>query len=343
MSINQVNSQRKFIWIRRGLLGLLLILLIVIILLVAGVSYQALAEATDRQGYPPPGQLVDVNGHRMHIYCTGNGSPTIILEAGAYSFSSEWYWVQKQLATTNRVCSYDRAGNGWSAPVAGARDGLTLVHELHSLLAAANISGPYILAGHSLGGLLNRIYATQYPGEVLGMVLVDSAVPITWSDISGYEKYKSQNESAYMIMSGLARVSALRFIISNEFRGYGYPDAMTAQLTAFKSTNRAVDTWDAEVRLAQWELGQQARGAEHLDKLPIIVMWASHPEITTPEDRAKLQAIWDSVPTFSTNNIVRIVKGADHGSIIGNDQYAAQVSSAIRDVMQSAHSGQLLN
>src|SRR5690606_9222563 len=132
--------------------------------------------------------------------------PTIILEAGAFSFSSEWYWVQQQISETNRVCSYDRAGNGWSEPADGLRDGVTLMHELHNLLAAADIPGPYVLAGHSLGGPLSRIYAQQYPDEVLGLVLVDSAVPYSWPKVSDFEQWKAQNESAYELMTILQRV-----------------------------------------------------------------------------------------------------------------------------------------
>jgi len=311
-------------------------------LAVLGVVYQTIATEMDKGNYAPHGQLYTVNGHQMHLYCVGEGSPTVILEAGAFSYSSEWYWVQNQLAVTHHVCAYDRPGNGWSEAVDGPRDGLTLVHELHDLLAEANVSSPYILAGHSLGGVLNRIYAAQYPDEVLGLALVDSAVPLTWPDISGYEEYKSANQSAVTLMTVLERTSALRIILGNEFRGYGYPAAVAAELTALKSTSMAVATWDAEVRLAQWELSRQAEAAEDLGALPIVVMWAGHPEITAEEDRTKLEAIWDSVPAFSSNNVVCYVEGADHGSIIGSEQYAQQVTAAILDVIASAQTGEPL-
>ena len=321
---------------------LLVLLALVVAIPILGIICEAAAEASDRQAYPPPGQMVNVDGHQMQLYCTGEGSPTVILEAGAYSFSTEWYWVQRQLSITHKVCSYDRAGNGWSEAAAGLRDGLTLMRELHSLLAAADIPGPYVLAGHSLGGPLIRIYADQYPDEVLGLVLVDSAVPYTWPEVSNFEQWKSQNESAYMLMTVLHRVGAARIIINREFQGYSYPPEVVNQLTAFKATAQGVNTWDAEFRLAQWDLGQQSLVAEDLGTLPVIVMWASHPEITIPADREYLESVWASVPAFSANSRVVSVEGADHGSILGKEEYAQQVSDAVLDVIASAQTGQAL-
>ncbi|MBI1277588.1 MAG: alpha/beta fold hydrolase [Anaerolineaceae bacterium] len=321
--------------------GLLIIILLLVAVSVVGMTYQTVAEASDKATYLPPGQMVTVDGHLMHINCTGTGSPTIILEAGAYSFSSEWYWVQHQLESTNRVCSYDRAGNGWSETVGGPRDGLTIAHDLHALLKAASVAPPYIMVGHSLGGVTNSIYAREYPAEVQGLVLVDSAVPIglNWTDAE-FQNYMDTNASAYGVMMTLGRVGALRFIIRNEFRGYGYPALIVDELTAFKSTLSAVNTWDAEVRLAQWELSQQANAARDAGALPLVVLWAGHPELTAPEDRAKLEAIWTLVPVSSSNSATRIVDGSDHGSIIGNMDYAAQVTQAVHDVLESIRSDQ---
>lgn len=328
-----------WLWIKRGLkwLGIGSVAI-----LSAALVFQAVSVEFDKRGYRPPGQMVNVDGHLMHLYCTGAGSPTVVLEAGAYSYSTEWYWVQRQMSGTNRVCSYDRAGYGWSEPVAGPRDGLQLVHELHSLLQVANVPGPYVMAGHSLGGVTDPIYAAQYPSDVLGMVLVDSAIPLTSLDLDGYEKYKSQNESAYWLLSALVRFGAARFIIGREIEGYGLPPAVAAELTALKSTNQAVDTWDAEVRQSLLKLSQQAKAAADLGARPLVILWAGHPELTAPEDRAKLKTIWSQVAVFSSNSVTRVIDGADHGSIQGNAQYAAQISAAIREVIESAHTGQRL-
>jgi pimeloyl-ACP methyl ester carboxylesterase len=311
-------------------------------LIFLGVAYQAVAAEIDRRTFAPPGQMVDVDGHQMHLYCTGEGSPTtptVIMEAGAYSFSPEWVWVQRQLESTYRVCSYDRAGNGWSEGVDGARDGLTIVHELHNLLEVADIPAPYVIVGHSLGGVLAPIFASQYPNEVVGLVLVDSAIPRIWTEVSQFDDYKSQNQTAYWLMSGLTRLSVLRLILPPEFQSYGYPPEVTAQLTAFKATSQGVDTWDSEVRLAQWDLSHQLQAASDLGDLPVVVMWASHPEITAPEDRTLLEGIWALMPILSSNSVIRIVDGANHGSIIGNEQYAQQVTDATLDVIHAAQTG----
>lgn len=120
----------------------------------------------------PPGQLVDMGGRKMHIHCTGSGSPTVILEAGASSFSIDWSLVQPEVAKTNRVCSYDRARLGWSDP-GPAETAVNFVEDLHRLLAAVNEKGPYVLVGASMGGVYVRLFQTRHPEKVAGMVLVD--------------------------------------------------------------------------------------------------------------------------------------------------------------------------
>jgi len=125
--------------------------------------------------YPPPGELVDVGGYRLHWYCLGTGQPTVIFEAGVNEFSLQWSRVQGELAKTTRACSYDRAGFGWSERSPLPRSVDNMVRELHSLLARTGTTGPLVMVGHSFGGVLARDYARVYPKEVSGMVLVDAA------------------------------------------------------------------------------------------------------------------------------------------------------------------------
>lgn len=124
---------------------------------------------------PPPGQLVDVGGFKMHLFCAGEGSPTVILEHGLNDFSVTWAKVQPEVARNTRVCSYDRAGMGWSEASPAPRTNQIMVEELHTLLVNADIKPPYVLVGHSFGGINLRLFAHQYPGEAVGIVLVDSA------------------------------------------------------------------------------------------------------------------------------------------------------------------------
>jgi pimeloyl-ACP methyl ester carboxylesterase len=123
----------------------------------------------------PPGRMVDVGGRQFHVNCTGSGSPTVILEAGASSFAIDWTLVQPAISKTNRVCSYDRAGMGWSAPRAQVDTPTRVISDLHALLAAIGEKPPFVMVGASFGALYVRFYQVEHPGEVAGLVLVDPA------------------------------------------------------------------------------------------------------------------------------------------------------------------------
>jgi len=148
-------------------------LVLVLLMLITGIA-GAVAKSNLAKQYPAPGQLVDVGGYKLHIHCMGEGSPTVILAAGLADFSLTWAYVQPEVAKNTRVCSYDRAGLGWSDLSPHPRTASRLAEELHTLLISADIPGPYVLVGHSLGGMVMRVYAHNYPSEVVGMVLVDS-------------------------------------------------------------------------------------------------------------------------------------------------------------------------
>jgi len=146
---------------------------------VAGTSaYNAIALFCFRAANPPPGDYYTVNGHRMHINCTGSGLPTIILDAGLGNDALIWGGVQPVLSKTTRVCSYDRAGFGWSEAQPAPRDADHIAAELHELLLQAKVNGPIVLMGHSIAGLYIRDYATRYPAEVAGIVFIDSSTPL---------------------------------------------------------------------------------------------------------------------------------------------------------------------
>jgi pimeloyl-ACP methyl ester carboxylesterase len=172
--VSSTTARRIMRRIWRPLLGLVVALLV---LAVAGATYQAIATERAERAYPPPGQMVDVGGHSLHINCVGQGSPTVVLDAGSGAFSAHWVRVQREVSGTTHVCSYDRAGMGWSEMGPEPRGTKQISSELHTLLKGANIEGPYVLVGHSFGGLYVRTYAARYPDEVAGVVLVDSSSP----------------------------------------------------------------------------------------------------------------------------------------------------------------------
>ncbi len=161
--------------VRRGIARTLAVLTGGIALLaVAGASYEAIAAGGDAQRYPAPGQMIDVGGYRLHIQCTGTGSPTVVLDAGLGGSSLDWGLVQPALGTTTRVCAVDRAGMGWSDPGPQPRSPGQIAREWHTLLTNAGIAGPYVLVGHSLAGKNVRMFALQHPDDVAGLVLVDA-------------------------------------------------------------------------------------------------------------------------------------------------------------------------
>src|SRR6185503_5766216 len=123
------------------------LIICILVFAAAGVLYQFIATQSDIRNYPAPGQLVDVGGYRLHMYCVGQGSPTVVLEAAADMMSADWGWIQPEIAKQTRVCAYDRAGMGWSEPGPQPRDARQISTELHTLLTNAGIPGPYILVG----------------------------------------------------------------------------------------------------------------------------------------------------------------------------------------------------
>jgi pimeloyl-ACP methyl ester carboxylesterase len=161
-------------WLNRALRVLITI---ITALLFAGFLYENISETRERRFHPMPGELVDVGGYKMHIDCIGQGSPTVILDAGLGDSFVSWSKVQPRIAKFARACSYDRAGIGYSDPSPRPRTSKDFAEELHILLHNAGIPPPYLLVGHSMGGFDVRLYASLYPSEVAGMVLVDSSHP----------------------------------------------------------------------------------------------------------------------------------------------------------------------
>jgi len=158
----------------RFLLGLVLLLAV---LLACSAMYNHWVFQHYRALYPPPGVLYPVDGLTMHLYCTGSGAPTVILEAGLGDDSRIWGKVQPELSKLTRVCSYDRAGLGWSDPRPGVRDSNSIADQLHGLLAAARIGVPIVPMGHSIAGLHMRAYVSKYPQGIAGVVFVDGVTP----------------------------------------------------------------------------------------------------------------------------------------------------------------------
>lgn len=145
---------------------------VLLLLFLGGFLFEFTASLIDRYN-PPPGQFVDIGGYRLHLYCKGQGSPTVVLESGMGRSCLDWYPIQNRIARITRVCSYDRAGLGWSDPGPKPRTSQQMVKELGHLLKKAQVPGPFLLVGHSLGGLNMLLFTRQHPKEVVGAILLD--------------------------------------------------------------------------------------------------------------------------------------------------------------------------
>jgi pimeloyl-ACP methyl ester carboxylesterase len=162
----------------RGIRYLLAVeLALLLVLACVGATYEALSRSRERALYKPPGQLVDIGGYRLHLYCSGEGGPTVVLDYGLEGSYLDWYRVQPEVARFTRVCSYDRGGYGWSDPSPKQRLPSVMVEELHTLLTRAGEKPPYIVVGHSFGGFDALMFAHKYREEVAGIVLVDGSHP----------------------------------------------------------------------------------------------------------------------------------------------------------------------
>lgn len=205
-------------WLLRIILGFLSLL---ILLGIIGAIYQARATSADRAKFTPSGQLVDVDGKQMHIACQGEGSPTVILDAGTGGWSIAWEEVTPELAQETQVCAYDRAGLGWSEAADDARTPQDIADDLKALLDAASISAPYIMTGFSYTGLSARLFSAQHPEDVVGLILVD---PTTEFDNELMDENLMRQQRAtvgiYQTFGLAARLGLVRFLDPREMAPY---------------------------------------------------------------------------------------------------------------------------
>jgi pimeloyl-ACP methyl ester carboxylesterase len=333
------------LFIRR--ISRIIIWLIVGILVLAtiGVIYQVLSTKSDQRNYPALGQLVDVGGYRLHIYCIGEGSPTVILDAAADMMSSDWAWIQPEIAKHTRVCSYDRAGMGWSDSGPQPRDAKQVTTELHSLLTNAGIAAPYIMVGHSAAGLYARMYAAEYPEEVAGMVLVDPGHPDMDTRIPALQAQNASDASLVNTMRVLSYFGLPRLLGVGKNNAQGLPPQQAAEVNVFVSRPQH---WATILSLinATSATYDEVRATGSLENMPLVVISANTAWFTkgAPADDARntLNDLQSEIAGLSTNSSHRIIDGATHGSLVHNQNDAQAVISAIEDVLTSLQTGQPL-
>jgi pimeloyl-ACP methyl ester carboxylesterase len=312
---------------------------IALILPLAGAIYQFIATRRDKRKYAPPGKLVDVGGHRLHICCSGdehlNTGPTVVMDAAWGDFSLTWSLVQPEVSKFARVCAYDRAGLGWSDSAQGPRTSKQIAKELHALLHNAGIPGPYVLVGHSFGAINARLFASQYPDEVAGMVLVDPAhedQPMRYG--------KKARHSPILKIGLLSAPFGIPRLLLPIYATYHPAYARNCKFSrSTLSPYRAVlartrhlhTSYDELVNI--WESLNEARdAAESLEGMPLIVITA--PLRGYPDENAIWMDMQEELARRSSKGKQVIAKSSGH---YPHHDQPELVIQAVRDVLAASH------
>jgi pimeloyl-ACP methyl ester carboxylesterase len=298
-------------------------------------SFGALAQnvAVQREArlMAAPGRLVDIGGRRLHLDCTGTGSPTVVLENGLAGRSPLWARISAATGGTTRVCAYDRAGTGWSDSAPGPRDSVAVAADLHRLLAVAGERGPYVLAGHSTGGVYAMTYAARHPEQVAGLVLLDSASPRQFDVLPDYAGQYPMLTRLYAVRPILARLGVGRLV----------PDLSASEVPGRAGTQAgilAIRPRDAraardEVATYPWAFAQ-AQALTTLGDKPLVVVSASG----TLAGTRGWSVAQQQLAALSANSSRRTVQGS-HTGLLDHTGSFEEVVEAIAEVVHAVRTG----
>lgn len=321
-------------------------LLLILLLVGAGMVYQAIGLVRDAHIYPPTGKLVRVNGHRLHLSSSGAGGPVVVMDSGLGHTSLVWSLVQAEVAGFTRVCVYDRAGYGWSEVGPMPRTSQQIVAELHALLANADIPGPYVLVGHSFGGLNMTFYASQYPDEVVGLVLLDTLPKdIQTENPYALRQFSSWNRLKYRALSTMTRLGLFRLFlrVKGVEATFGFAQQLPREYRPLLTASVLRKTFESAAAEAT-ALGESVaivRAAPPLKDVPLVVLSHGIPDMFTgnmgAQDVEAAERIWQSmqayIATLSSQGTLIIAEKSGHK--IHLDQPEA-VIAAIRQVVEVA-------
>lgn len=304
-----------------------------------GGAYQTLGTALDASPTSSmPGRLIDVGGHRLHLNCTGNGSPTVVVEAGGGMMAAQLGWITPAVARDTTICVYDRAGRGWSDAADSPQDALTISTDLHTLLQQAGVPGPYVMAGHSFGGLYALTYTAHHPDDVAGLVLIDSTSPDYSSPVDATVRPASARTDdltgrVAALASSVARLGVGRLfaaLASNDL-----PPNEQAQVRATSASPETLRSIVEEYGRASTSTDQAAALRDFGDK-PLMVLSST---VGNAPDWSQKQ---DRLATLSTDAVHRGVDGASHASLVSEETDAATTSQAILKVVAAVRTEQPL-
>lgn len=332
------STRRRWLhWLKRSVLGILLLLAT---LMALGAIYQAIATARDARAFPPPGQLVDVGGYKLHIHCLGTGAPTVITENGLGGSSPDWRLVQPAVSQQTRICSYDRAGSGWSETGSAPRTSQQIAAELHTLLVKAHVLGPYVLVGHSAGGMHVQLYASQYPDEVAGLVLVDPTPAQAMLHFSPEQQRRVlPNLGQFRLLQIMEFLGLLRILpLFNDPVLATLPTTTQAQIRAHRLQSGAMATLAAEAESIETSIQQTAAATPLSADRPLFVVWHDIPAEPV-ELEAPARAAITALVQQSANG--KLVVAEKSGHLIPFERPDV-VIEAIRQVVEAVRTGSTL-
>ena len=316
----------------------------VVVLPLAGVIYQLVATKIDEYRYPARGEMVDVGDYSLHLHCTGEeGAPTIVMDSGLGGTVLDWQLVQPEVAKFTRVCTYDRGGMGWSDSGSRPRTTRQIVKELHALLGNAGVEGPYVLVGHSFGGTNMQVFASQYPDEVAGMVLVDSAL----EDEEAITLTKSLQPSPVLLkILATIGVTRLPYTLGGVASGQTSPDLVDEQ-GAISSHRKDIFAVADETSSLEESFDENRVAPMSLEDKPLVVLTAGAPplELLTSQGLSQEQARQiDELHSDSQVDLTRRSQNAKQDVVEDSGHYIHVeqpdlVIDAIRRVVEAARNG----
>src|SRR5215218_3659065 len=283
--------------------------------------------------------MVSVSGHDMQIYCTGKagGGPTVVMDAGLGGGLLDWQTVQPKVATFARVCSYDRSGIGWSESGPTPRTSQRIVKELHALLSDAGEEGPYVLVGHSFGGANVQLYASEYPEEVAGMVLVDSAVDTRVLD-KDLRKAVAGIQPSPLTIKATVPLGIPRLLAS---QGGSLPKRLAQERTAIYNSTRHLYAVADESATVQKSVAEATDADPSLGEKPLVVLSAGarqFPALTNKQEKRTNEQMndFEAGLTDLSRNSKLVARNSEH--YIQFDRPVLVVDS-IRRVVEGARDG----
>jgi pimeloyl-ACP methyl ester carboxylesterase len=305
-----IKKPNKFLkvlkWIGISFAGLLLI----------GFIYEQVSEFIDKKTLKEPGQMIQVGDHKMHLYCTGenkNSNPTVILEAGGGNIFATWSLIQPELSKQTKVCSYDRSGYGFSEGTQDNRTNEDIAKELETLLANADVPGPYILVGHSIGGYYTRVFAKNNLKNTTALVFIDSsheeqAVKYGYDPNSMTIIEKAMEQLIY----GSIRFGVARVVMTINPKLLGMPkDSLKYNRGLLLSQTFVQKNKIKDDMITSMESANQVASARNFSNVPIRVLTGDHEKID-PETWPEWLAWQKDLATLSSNGSQTVVNGSGH-------------------------------